>query len=141
VARRSQARAQQSLVPLFGNDCYVDFDTSRIAALQESNDKKAVWVVLAYKGTLLTKDEARAELGKEPVTDGTGAEYFQAPAPAFGAPASEDGKEDPASEEDPLTKEFKEFGKKQAAIESKLETRVETYLAERAKEIVAHLEA
>jgi HK97 family phage portal protein len=57
------AEVQSSIVPLFGNDVYVDFDTSQVRALQEGNDKKAVWVTLAYEKGVLERDEARAELG------------------------------------------------------------------------------
>jgi HK97 family phage portal protein len=57
------AEVQSSIVPLFGNDVYVDFDTSAVRALQESNDRKAVWVTLAYEKGVLERDEARAEMG------------------------------------------------------------------------------
>lgn len=61
---------QQSLVPLFGNDCYADFDLTMVRALQDNTDKRMLWVVKLYEAGALTLNEIRAEAGKEAMQGG-----------------------------------------------------------------------
>jgi HK97 family phage portal protein len=129
---------QQSVVSVMGNDCYVDFDLTQVKALSESKDKKAIWVVQAVGKAILTVNEARAELGYEPVTGGDVlVEAVPEPTTEDDPTATDGG--DAALEGDSL--EMKEFGKKQAAIEKDMRARVESYLLERSDEIAAHVEA
>lgn len=123
------SEVQQSIVPLFGNDCYVDFDLTNIAALREGNDKKAVWVIAAKKAGLFTVNEARSELGKDSIEGGDELSVAAEPAPTVGVDAFGD----------PI--EAKEFGKKQADIEKRMLARVESYLGEQWDGIAAHVEA
>ncbi len=64
---------QNDLVPLFGNDCYVDFDLTQVRALQTSSDRKDQFTVLAYTGGILTLDQALVRMGEEPVGGTEGA--------------------------------------------------------------------
>lgn len=53
----------------------------------EDETQRLMEATVAYKAGLYTKDEGRAVLGKPPVEDGTGGEFFKPPAPvAFSSP-------------------------------------------------------
>jgi HK97 family phage portal protein len=80
------AEVQSSIVPLFGNDVYVDFDLSAVRALQEGNDAKAVWVIAAKEKRILTVNEARAELGFDSIGPEGDVLDKPAPPPTFGQP-------------------------------------------------------
>ncbi|MBF6614754.1 MAG: phage portal protein, partial [Chloroflexi bacterium] len=64
---------QNDLVPIFGNDCYVDFDLNQVRALQTSLDHRDQFTVLAYSGGILTLDQALVRMGEEPVGGTEGA--------------------------------------------------------------------
>ena len=148
--RSLAAEVQSSIVPLFGNDVYVDFDLSAVSALQEGNDKKATWVVAAYNAGLIMQNEARAELGMDSI--GPEGDTFKAPAPAptFGAPPA-GGQDAPdntppaeATNQTPTegdmaggkALELKEFTRAQEAIVARIRASVEP-IVERAWDGVA----
>jgi hypothetical protein len=62
------AEVQSSIVPRFGGDVLVRFDTSKVDALHESTDAK--WKRVISAGRYLTLNEVRQELGKPPIAGG-----------------------------------------------------------------------
>jgi hypothetical protein len=92
------AEVQSSIVPLFGNDVYVDFDLSAVRALQEGNDAKAVWVIAAKEKRILTVNEARAELGFDSIGPEGDVLDKPAPPPTFGQPPEQDADTDTDNE-------------------------------------------
>ncbi|HEX8221828.1 MAG TPA: phage portal protein [Chloroflexia bacterium] len=62
------AEVQSSIVPRFGGDVLVRFDTSKVDALHESTDAK--WKRVISAGRYLTLNEVRQELGKSPIPGG-----------------------------------------------------------------------
>lgn len=58
---------QQSLVPLFGNDVYVDFDLSGVRALTDNIAVKSVWVISAWKEGIFTLNQTLNALGEEEI--------------------------------------------------------------------------
>lgn len=64
------AELQNAMEPYYGSDLVLRFDTSRIKALQENEDKKWARVLNATKSRVLKVNEAREALGYHPVDDG-----------------------------------------------------------------------
>ncbi|MBF6615051.1 MAG: phage portal protein, partial [Chloroflexi bacterium] len=78
---------QNDLVPLFGNDCYVDFDLNQVRALQTSSDRRDQFTVQAYAGGILTLDQALGRLGEDPI-GGTEGATRAAPKAGTGTPGA-----------------------------------------------------
>jgi HK97 family phage portal protein len=77
------------LVPDFGSDraVLVDFDIGTIRALADDENAKATRLKALVDGGILTKDEARAELGYEPLPNGLG--EAKEPPPAIVPPPAD----------------------------------------------------
>ena len=63
-------KLQKELVPLFGEDIYVDYDASSVEALQEDAVKVAQRLNILVRAGVMTINEARAELGLPPTSGG-----------------------------------------------------------------------
>lgn len=58
------------LVPQYGNDLRVRFDTSKIAALREDETAKVTRTTLLVNSGIITPNEARRDLGREDIDGG-----------------------------------------------------------------------
>ncbi len=58
------------LVPMFGDDLWLDFDRNGIEAIQEDRTALYTRTVSAFQASLLTRNEARAAIGLGPVSGG-----------------------------------------------------------------------
>lgn len=82
------------LLPCYESDpdkYYCEFDFSDVYALQEDRDAQVKRAVELYKARVATRNEARAEIGLDPVDAG---DDFAADAPAFGRQLDEEKPED-----------------------------------------------
>ena len=79
----------QSLVPEFDprGTVYVDFDMSKVGALKEDLNAKAVWVVAAWDKGLITRNHSLTLLGEQPLDGPEGDEYKTASAAPAAAQA------------------------------------------------------
>lgn len=68
--RKFSSKLTAELAVEFGGDCRIAFDFDAVPALQESTDAVHTRTRENYKEGLITLNEARAEIGLEPVTDG-----------------------------------------------------------------------
>ncbi len=88
-----QERLQEFLVPMFNDPLLVtEFDTSKVEALQEDEDKKATRRKIYLDTGTLTINEVREEMGREPVPWGEEPRTPAAP-PAFGSAEGDDDDE------------------------------------------------
>jgi HK97 family phage portal protein len=86
---------QQSLVPFYGGNIIVDFDLTKVAALKEDLNARAVWVISAWDKGLLTRNQSLKHLGEQSIEGPEGDEYrTPPPAPMLPAPAPVDASAD-----------------------------------------------
>lgn len=78
------------LVPKFGDNLYLDYDKDKIEAMQENRDAVYKRATEAYKGELLTKNEAREEMGYGAIDGGD--EFYVPPTPALQKQPGSEGK-------------------------------------------------
>lgn len=89
---RLRDKLNATLVPRFGDNLELDYNKDAIEALQENRDAVYKRATEAYKGELLTKDEAREEMGYGAAKE-DGDAYYKPPTPAaMAAPKVEDEK-------------------------------------------------
>lgn len=81
-------KLNNSLVPFYGDNLYLDYNKDGIEALQENRDAVYKRATEAYKGELLTKNEAREEMGYGKIEGGD--EFYIPPTPAAALPAPTD---------------------------------------------------
>jgi hypothetical protein len=112
------------LLPVYEDnpaDFYCEFDFSDVYALKEDRDSQVKRAVELFKAKLVTKNEARDEIGLEPV-EGEGDDFATDPTPAlpFGAAPKAEPTEQPTGEippqllqaqEDAKVEEVKKFRK------------------------------
>jgi HK97 family phage portal protein len=80
---------EQDLGPEFGDGLVVEYDTSRVAALQEDENGKYTRNIEAWKEGVITHNEVRGALGFAPVEDlgtGPGDVFATSPAPVAQPP-------------------------------------------------------
>jgi HK97 family phage portal protein len=86
---RIRDKLNADLVPKFGDNLYLDYNKDAIEALQENRDAVYKRAVEAYKGEVITKNEARAEIGYDDDAEG-GDEYYKPPVKEVAAGSEND---------------------------------------------------
>jgi HK97 family phage portal protein len=77
LSRIEQALTKFFVWPLMKDTSYsAEFDVSEISVLQEDRDAVEARFLKQWQMNLATKNEVRADLDREPVTDGTGEMYY-----------------------------------------------------------------
>lgn len=89
---RIRDKLNSDLVPLFGDNLYLSYNKDEIEALQENRDAVYKRANESYKSGLLSKNEARQELGYEVVEGGD--EFYEEPTPISNEPKKSDKNDD-----------------------------------------------
>jgi HK97 family phage portal protein len=79
LAKQFRDNYNRLLSPRFGENLFLDIDTSAIPALQEDTDRKHTRIRTNYTSGLITITEARSELGYKPLKPGQERELYQLP--------------------------------------------------------------
>jgi HK97 family phage portal protein len=79
LAKQFRDNYNHSLSPRFGENLFLDIDTTAIQALQEDADKKHTRIRANYTSGLITLTEARSEIGYKPLEPGQETELYQQP--------------------------------------------------------------
>lgn len=124
---------ETQLLPDFADDTdgyTVQFDTSKVKALQEDQTAKVARAVDAYTKRIWRLDEARQETGKDPLGGEEGKAFYEQATPAFGAVGSEPPKNETPEQLKPFTPKTPEDEEADAEEEKKYRAFAKTRIKE-----------